>query len=109
MFLKEVFVVYLDENFVEITEEEDYIWDLVQDHVNGTPYPLTDDNFCDRVFWHKIETGRYYIDGQTIRDKLSDKNIFCGTQTDAEYGVKQMNELQLEKERAEAKLRAMTL
>ena len=109
MFLENVYIVFLDGNFAGITEEEDLIWEVAQDYTNGTPHPLTDDNFCDRVFWNKIETGRYYRDGQSICDKFSNKTIFCGNYIEAIEGATQMNELQLEKERAEAKLRAMAL
>lgn len=106
---KTIYTVFLDGNFIGTTTEEDYIWDLASNCVNGSSKPLTDDDFCDRVWWNKIETGRYYRDGQTICDKLSDDRIFCGNYMEAKNGVEQMNNLQLEKERLEAKLRAMAL
>ena len=104
-----VYIVYLDGFLAGICEDEDCVWDIAQDCTNGTAHPLNDDNFCDRVWYDTINTNRYFRNGQSICDKLSNDSILCYNYLVARDGAKQLNKLQLEKERAEAKLRAMAL
>lgn len=109
MFLEEVFVVYLDGNFVGICEDEDLAVDMAQDHINGFDV-LLDDDMPDRLCCHKIGINRWYLyDQYNCSDKLSEDSIFCHNYDATKKCVRKMNALTLEKERAEAKLRAMTL
>ena len=105
-----VYSIFLDGNFIGICEDEDCVWEIAQNETNGTPYPLTDDNFCDRVQYYQIDVNRYVCNhNQYTTDKLSDDSFLCRNIEECKKAVKQLNALQLEKERAEAKLRAMAL
>lgn len=109
MFKQEVYVVYVDGNFCGITEYEYEIVELADDYVNGVAKPLLDDDIPDRVYWNIINVNRFYRDGQTVSDKLSDNSFLCYNHIECENAVEQMNTLNLEKERLEAKLRALQL
>lgn len=109
MFLEDVFVVYLDGNFIGICEDEDLVVDIAQDHINGIDV-LLDDDMPDRLAYHRICINRWYFyDQYNCADRLSKDNIMCYGYYQTKDCVRKMNELTLEKERAEAKLRAMTL
>ena len=105
---KPLYNVYLDGNFIGMVEEEDYAWNLAEDHTNGTPMQLYDDD-VDRVWTEEINVNRFVRDYMSIVDRFTNKSTLCGSYTTAKDGVERYNQLQLEKERAEAKLRAMTL
>lgn len=109
IFKRNIFIVYLDGFFAGITEKEDEIWKIAQDHTNDTPHPLTDDNFCDRVWYHKIDINRFYRDGKNACDKLSNKSFLCANCHISDNLVKTLNEMYLSQERERAKIRAMTL
>lgn len=107
-----VCVVYLDGFLAGICEDEDYVWDIAQDCVNGTPYPLTDDNFPDRVWHETINVNRWKVcdnANKCAEDKYTGKSILCYSTTEAKNAVEMLNQIDLERERAEAKLRAMAL
>lgn len=107
-----VCIVYLDGMLAGICEDEDYVWDIAQDCVNGTPYPLTDDNFPDRVWYEVINVNRWKIcdnANKCAEDKYTDESILCSSTTEAQSAVAILNHADLERERAEAKLRALTL
>lgn len=109
MFLEEVFLVYLDGNFVGLCEDEDLVVDIAQDHINGIDI-LLDDDMPDRLEYHRIGINRWYFyDQYNCADRLSKDNIMCYGYYQTKDCVQKMNQLTLEKERAEAKLRAMTL
>ena len=108
IFKSDVYIVYVDGIFAGICENEDEICDVAQDSVNGIS-TLLDDDYPDRVSYDKINVNRFYRSRQTVCDKLSDDRTLCYDYIDCEDAVMQMNQLQIEKERAEAKLRAMTL
>ena len=106
---KPIFLVILDGEYIGATNNEYEIWEIAQDCTNGTPYPLNDDNFCDRVWYDTININRYFTDRKNICDKLSNDSILCSNYMIARDGAEQLNKLQLEKERAEAKCRALLL
>ena len=66
IFNNKVYVIFVDEKFVGICENENEIWDVAQNEVNGTNYPLTDDNFADRVFWNTIKPNRFYKHSKNV-------------------------------------------
>lgn len=108
-----VFIVYLDGDFVGICEDEDCIWEVAQNHTNGTSYPLTDDNYPDRVWTNKIHINRWRIYPNTVT-AIEDK--YTGKSFSHPYGlpvtqniVNQLNDVDLEREKAEAKVRALLL
>lgn len=100
--------VYLDGYLIGIVEEEDYAWNFAEDYSNGTPIQLHHDD-VDRVSTQKINVNRFVRDFMSIVDRFTNKSTLCAGYTIANDGVERYNELQLEKERAEAKIRAMTL
>ena len=105
---KPLYNVYLDGIFIGVVEEEDYAWNLAENHTNGTSTPLYDDD-VDRVWTEEINVNRFVRDYMSIVDRFTNQSILCGSYTVANDGVEIYNKLQLEKERAEAKIRAMTL
>ena len=107
MFLREVYAVFLDGNFVGICENEDECWEVAQNTLNGIDVLLDDD--VDRVWWNTIGVNRFYQDGKNICDKFSNNSILCYDYVEAKSGLIKLNKLNLKKERAEAKLRAMAL
>ena len=110
IFTNNVYVIYVDGNFVGVTEEYDYISDIAQDGVNGVSEPILDDDFADRVDYYKINVNRYCIyDSHNCSDKLSDDSIMCYDLSATINCMNVLNRLNLEKERAEAKLRASAL
>jgi hypothetical protein len=109
MFDNNVYIVYLDGSFAGICEDELECWEVAQDVNNGVGKPLTDDDFPDRVWYDTININRYYKDGKNVCDKISNDSFLCASDIDAIDGVKKCNELNLERERLEAKLRAMAL
>ena len=110
IFANNVYSVWVDGFFVGIAEREDYAWDVVNDAINGFRKPLYDDDIPDRVQINKINVNRWYIyDAHNCSDKLSDDNIICYSCVATKNCMNVLNELNLEKERLEAKLRAMDL
>ena len=64
----------------------------------------------DRVWYEKININRFYNDGKNIIDKIEpQKSILCYNEGEAKNGSEKLNEINIKKERAEAKIRAMTL
>ena len=105
---KPLYNVYLDGDFIGVVEEEDFAWNFAEDHTNGTPMQLYDDD-VDRVWTEEINVNRFIRDYASIVDRFTNQSTLCASHTIADDGVKRYNKLQLEKERAEAKIRAMTL
>ena len=104
------FVVFVDGLFAGIAEREDYCADVADNFVNGVRKPLMDDDYPDRVWYHKIDVNRWYqYDQYNCSDKLSDDNIMCKNDTETEKCVKILNKLSLELEREQARLRALQL
>ena len=109
--LKQLYSVYVDGLFVGMVEEEDYVWDLAQTNINGFSKLLIDDDIADRVEYYKIDINRFYNDGRFVYDKLKPP-IDCNVAYDginAEEIAEKLNEINLEKERVEARMRAMAL
>lgn len=105
-----IYIVYVDGIFAGITDDETMIGNVAEDFTNGDRKPLSDDDMADRVFWDAINVNRWYFyDEYNCCDKLSDDSIFCRGHHATHKCVDKMNELTLEKERAEAKLRALQL
>lgn len=108
-----IYVVFVDGELVGLCEDEDYIWDIAQNVVNGTSRPLTDDNFYDRVHYSTIRVNRWEVNKTSplhITDRYAcERDIFCYDYVEAKNQEKYLNKLNLERERLEAKIRAMTL
>ena len=102
-------IVFLDGMLAGVCEDEYEIWDIADNVNNGIKTPLTDDSFADRVFWHTIDVNRYTVHSQTITDKITGKTILCYNPMSAKEGCKMLNDNELERERTEAKLRALAL
>lgn len=108
----DVFIVILDGFPIGICEDEDYVWEIASEHTNGTSKPLLDDD-VDRVWHEKINVNRWVVCencSTTIKDKYTGKSF------SHPYGLLRteeicciLNEVDRERERAEAKLRAMAL
>lgn len=107
-----MYFVYVDEIFEGITNDEDLICDIVADATNGIKASVLDDDYPDRVFYDKININRFVELEETVRhinDKVTGNTIMCYNKDERDDIIKQLNALNLEKERAEAKLRAMAL
>ena len=109
-----IYMVYVDDSFVGIAEQEDYIWDVAQDSVNGTSKPLYDDDMGDRIFYEEININEWKVDNKQsniIKNRYNDKLSFsCGYKSPfSQEIVDKLNTTNLEKERFEAKKRAMAL
>ena len=107
-----MYLVYVDGNFEGITNDEDLIYEIVEDATNGVVNPVLDDDYFDRVFYDKININRFVELEETIRhinDKVTGDMIMCYDKNERNDVIKQLNILNIEKERAEAKLRAMAL
>lgn len=112
IFQKDTFVIYVDDTYAGICDSEFDIWDTAQNFVNGCSISLTDDNFCDRVSYYIINVNRWKVDNKykrCIEDKYSKNNILCHNDFEAEIQEQHLNSIDIERERAEAKLRAMAL
>lgn len=108
MFLQKVYSVFLDGNFVGICENEDECWEVAQDHINGIDVLLDDD--VDRVGWNEINVNKWYFYNEhNCSSNTTEENIMCYDYHETLNCVKTMNKMELAKERAEAKLRAMDL
>ena len=107
MFLGEVYSVFVDGMFVGVCENEDECLDVAQNHLNGIDI-LSDDNI-DRVFWNSINVNRFYRKGQNICDYFSNISILCADYMIAKDGIRKLNKMNIERERAEAKIRALQL
>lgn len=113
-----VYIVFLDGIFCGVAEEEYECWNVASNCINNS---LLDDD-VDRVSYHKINYERfsYEKEGNCIRDNydmtyVMDKyepKWYCGKPNNF-YTIKELckkiNAIDLERERAEAKLRAMEL
>lgn len=104
-----LYSVTVDGFFEGITDDEDVCWDIVADATNGVKAPILDDDIPDRVEIQEIDINRYYKYGKNICDKLTGRCILCATDFNAIDGVKAFNRINLERERAEAKIRASLL
>jgi len=105
-----MYLVYVDGNFEGITDDEYLICDIVADATNGVTNPVLDDDYPDRVFYDTININRYVSYGTYgIKDKVLNSHIMCYNKEEKENALKQLNALNFEKERAKARLRAMTL
>ena len=110
MFEEKVYVVYVDGMFAGIAENEYEAVDVADNFVNGCRKPLTDDDMPDRLYWDIINVNRFFRDGVlTVSDKLSNDRILCYDDMECKDAVKQLNRLNLEREKAEAKVRALQL
>ena len=110
MFLGELYSVFLDDNFIGIAENEYECIEIAINANNGIGKSLYDDDLADRVWWHKISINRYFYDyHKYTNDKLSNDSILCYSNNSCKEAVKKLNKIQLETERAKAKLRALAL
>lgn len=102
-----MYSVFLDGNFVGTCASEYEVYDTAQDHVNGHDILFDDD--MDRVTYSKIDVNQFYRYGNNVCDKLSDDSWLCASSNDVEDSLNKLNSLAIEKERLEAKIRAITL
>lgn len=110
MFLRELYSVFLDDNFIGITEDECECIEIAVNANNKVDKSLYDDDLIDRIQWHKISVNRYFYDyHKYTNDKLSNDSILCYSNDSCEEAIKKLNKIQLETERAEAKLRALLM
>lgn len=109
MFNGDVFFIYVDDNFVGITEDEMYIYDMASNSVNGITQPLTDDDMGDRLYYEKINVNQFYRSGKNIVNKSINASILCASTEEAQQGVDMFNNINLQRERAEAHIRAINL
>lgn len=110
MIYKKLYLVYLDGNFVGITDDEMECWEIAQNHVNGYDTLLDDD--VDRVWWETIDVNRWKQCNNAIlcaEDKYTGETIVCNSIMEVKKVVPYLNQLDLQRERAEAKLRALAL
>lgn len=109
MFNGDVFFIYVDDNFVGIVEDEMYIYDMASNSINGITQPLTDDDMGDRLYYEKININQFYRSGKNIVNKNTNESILCANTKEAQKGVDMFNDINLQKERAEAYIRAINL
>jgi len=110
IFKENVYLVCVDGLFAGITEDEYEIADVASDFVNGVREPLYDDDMPDRLFWHTININRYiYTNEHNCYDKIEDKYIMCYNDEETKKCMDELNKLNFEKERVEAKVRALLL
>ena len=109
MFNGDVFLIYVDDNFVGIAEDEMYIYDIASDSINGITQPLTDDDMGDRLYYEKINVNQFYRSGKNIVNKSTNESILCASTEEAQKGVDMFNDINLQRERAEAHIRAINL
>lgn len=102
-----IYSVFLDGNFIGTCTDEDEVYEVAQDHVHGHDILLDDD--LDRVTYNKIDVNQFYRYGKNVCDKYGDTSFLCASTTDVEDSLYKLNSIAIEKERAEAKLRALTL
>ena len=109
-FNKTIYSVYLDGFFVGLTNNEDECWEIAEEDTYGTKDILHHDE-VDRVWWHKINVNRFENDSTyIIKDKQQEfNNKICCNRYEAEKLCEKMNKINLEKEKLEAKLRALNL
>ena len=110
IFKENVYLVCVDGLFAGITEDEYEIGDIASDFVNGVRKPLYDDDMPNRLFWDTINVNRYiYTNEHNCYDKIEDKYIMCYNKEETKKCMNELNKLNLEKERAEAKHKALQL
>lgn len=109
MFNGDVFFIYVDDNFVGIVEDEMNIYDIASNSVNGITQPLTDDDMGDRLYYKKINVNQFYRSGKNIVNKITNESTLCANTKEAQKGVDMFNNINLQRERAEAHIRAINL
>lgn len=109
MFNGDVFLIYVDDNFVGIAEDEMNIYDIASNSVNGITQPLTDDDMGDRLYYERINVNQFYRSGKNIVNKSTNASILCASTEEAQQGVDMFNNINLQRERAEAHIRAINL
>lgn len=102
-----VYSVFLDGNFIGTCTDEDEVYTVAQDHVNGYDTILDDD--MDRVTYTKIDVNQFYRYGKNVCDKFENTSFLCASINDVEDSLKKLNAMAIQKERAEAKIRALAL
>lgn len=111
MIFNEIFCVYLDGNFIGLTDREDCVWEVAQNYLNG--YETLYDDDCDRIWSEKINVNRWFVSEKApmnVCDKYNIENsILCRNKFDAEETSDMLNKIEREKERTEARLRALLL
>ena len=108
----EMYAVFLDGNYVGLAEDEFECADIAENANNGVGMPLCDDDWADRVWWEKINVNRWVQCEQALKcveDKYTGKSILCSSITEVQEALNILNEADLERERAEAKIRALLL
>lgn len=109
MFNGDVFLIYVDDNFVGIAEDEMNIYNIASNSVNGITQPLTDDDMGDRLYYEKINVNQFYRSGKNIVNKITNESILCANTEETQKGVDMFNNINLQRERAEAHIRAINL
>ena len=107
----ELYMVYLDGNFVGVAEDEYEASDVAENASHGSR-PLYDDEMPDRIWYEKVNVNRWIQCEKApkcIEDKYTGKSILCADTTEVEKALIMLNQADLEREKAEAKVRALLL
>ena len=108
----QLYMAYLDGNFVGIAEDEYECIDIAENANNGVGKPLYDDDWADRVWWEKINVNRWIQCEQALKcveDKYTGESILCSSTTEVQKTLNILNNVDLEREKAEARVRALLL
>lgn len=104
-----IYLVILDGEYIGLTEDFDEVSEMAFDHTNGTKHPLYDDDLPDRLWWEIINVNRFIQEGKNVIDKFENDSWLCYDEIIAKRLVNKLNQLELYKEKFEAKNRAKNL
>ena len=108
----EMYAVFLDGDYVGLAEDEFECADVAENANNSVGMPLCDDDWEDRVWWEKINVNRWVQCEQALKcveDKYTGESILCSSITEVQEALNILNKADLEREKAEAKVRALLL
>lgn len=106
----ELYVAFLDGKYVGIADNEYEAFDIAEEETHGGR-PLYDDEIADRFLCCKINVNRWVQCEKApkcIEDKYSGKSIMCAS-TSVQNELDILNKEDLNRERAEARVRALFL
>ena len=107
----EIYIPFLDGFQVGVAEDEDEAYEIAEKSTNGGR-PLYDDEMPDRVWCEHINLNRWIQCEKApkcVEDKYTGKSILCSSISEVQQALCMLNKADLEREKAEARVRALLL
>ena len=108
----EFYIAILDGEPVGIAKDEDEAIEIAINTNNGVGKPIYDDDMPDRIWLEHINVNRWVQCEKApkcVEDKYTGNSILCSSTTEVHQALDMLNRADLERERAEAKVRALLM